>query len=191
MSDEHLDDDVQDLLSQLSAEVDLEIEDEIDRPHVEVPDFVDHSKQEEALKPIPLEIKLDNDPINDTSSIPPLTVDIALKAQQIDQVTKSILDDCARDREQAQTIIDTLMNDMQQSVAKNGNVYVPLVEQLIKAVELKSGINTNAIKIAETNVKLIAATKSAGNININNTSTSSVNASLAEILSQPFSSSDY
>lgn len=192
MSEEPLDEDVEALLDILSSDDEIEemIKDEPKGPKIEVPEFIDHHKQEEALKPIPIEIKLDNDVPSDISSAPALTVDVALKAQQIAQVTQSVLENCTKDRKQAQEIIDIIMADVKQSFDNNMKPNTMLIEQLIKAVEVKSGIDTNAIKIAETNVKLIAATKTGGGINISNNN-NSINASLSDILSQPFNPDEY
>ena len=197
MSDE-LDDDVRDLLNMLDSEAD-EVEADEAEPDVThntthkyvVPEFVAaETKTEEALKPIPIEVNLDNTPALDMPVVAPI-IDMAEKSRQVSQVTESVLADCTKDRQQAQDVIDMLMKTARDSIDKFGRVSAELAEQLIKAVQVKSDINANAIKMVDSNIKLIAATKSGNSININNTSTSSINASLTEILSQPHSDSDY
>jgi len=62
------------------------------------------------------------------------------------------------------------------------------VDALVKAVEVKAGINSTAVKMVEANVKLLAATQSG--IQINQQINTGASSSLEEILSDPIGDDD-
>jgi len=85
---------------------------------------------------------------------------------KMDIVTNEVLVSCKADRQEAQQIIDLFLSKINAATAAPpSRMYV---DGLVKAIEVKSNINMTAVKIMDTNAKMIAATK-AGIVINNNT----------------------
>ena len=101
---------------------------------------------------------------------------------RLDDTTEEILVACRSDRQEAQEVI----NICREAIEEAKNVGKPpsrmWVDGLVKAVEVKSGINTNAVKIIEANAKMLAATKAGIQIN---QQFNSGDSNLEDILSEP------
>lgn len=96
-----------------------------------------------------------------------LPVDIESYKEQLDVITNEVIDACRSDRQEAQEVIDDLrgrLNAIPNQAPK------ALVDGLVKAVEVKAGINQNAIKMMDTNAKFLASIRPM--INVNNSSAS-------------------
>jgi hypothetical protein len=88
---------------------------------------------------------------------PITTTDLLDKyGEQLETVTRQILDACRTDRQEAQEVISDLRDRLSNI---DGAPPRSLVDGLVKAIEVKSSINQNAIKIMDTNAKFIAASK--------------------------------
>ena len=108
--------------------------------------------------------------------------------QRMDDVTGEVLQACRSDRQETQDVINECQSAI--SIAKGKNVAPARmwVDALVKAVEVKAGINSTAVKMVEANVKLLAATKSG--IQINQQINAGVSSSLEDILSDPIGDDD-
>jgi hypothetical protein len=82
-------------------------------------------------------------------------------AEQLEIVTNEILTACRADRTEVQKLIDNFSDRLEHFT--DGPPPKSLIDGLVQAVEVKSGINLNAIKIMDTNAKFISATKSTSN----------------------------
>lgn len=176
-----IDDELRDLFNKLDDDDDEEISPAVTRP-------VEFANPEPALKPIPIEVQLDNVPVAQAEEAV-VPNDVAKKLKQLDEVTDNILKACADDRKQAQEAIDLIKGEIEGSIRNNNRPASSYVEGLIKAIEVKAGINLTAVKIMEANAKMLAATKAGTSLTVNN-SNSMASASLSELLSQPMSSMD-
>lgn len=87
-------------------------------------------------------------------------VELSRYQTQLDEVTAYILSACKSDREEAQEVIDDLRRRLNNISGETGPPPKALVEGIVNAVSVKSSINSNAIRIMETNTKFLAATKS-------------------------------
>lgn len=175
-----IDDELKDLFNKLDDD-----DEEIDHPASKPVEF---SNPEPALKPIPIEVQLDNIPAQ-ASEEPTVPNDVAKKLKQLDEVTDNILKACEDDRKQAQEAIDLIKGEIEGSLRNQSRPPAAFVEGLIKAIEVKAGINLTAVKIMEANAKMLAATKAGTSLTVNNNN-SMASASLSELLSQPMSSMD-
>ncbi len=147
------------------------------------------SEPEPALKPVEIvKVPLDNVP-PPQAEVPAPSLDVSKKMMQLEEVTDSILSACSDDRRQAQEAIDLIKGEICKNLEKDQRPPAAYVEGLIKAIEVKAGINLTAVKIMEANAKMLAATKAGASINVNNANTLS-NVSLTELLSQPISPMD-
>lgn len=94
-----------------------------------------------------------------------LPVDLEKYRDQLETVTTEVLNATRSDRKEAQDIIDLLRN----LVVNQGSApSKACVDGLVKAVEVKTNIYQNAIKIMEVNSKFLAATKPSMNFKQNN-----------------------
>ena len=130
---------------------------------------------------------LDSEPAN--INIEPLLTDQDIQKEvkvnvydkyldKMDAVTNEVLVSCKADRQEAQQIIDLFLSKIHAAtVAPPSRMYV---DGLVKAIEVKSNINMAAVKIMDTNAKMIAATKAG--IVINNNTQVNHSRELADIL---------
>lgn len=116
------------------------------------------------------------------------SVEIGKYLDKIDEVTDEVLQACRADRQETQDVINMMRNQCDMAHKNGSHPSKMYVEGLIKAVEVKTNINTNAIKMMESIAKMIAATK-AGMIMQNNNLTVS-GAELDDILSRQGPSED-
>jgi hypothetical protein len=140
-------------------------------------------------KPIEEPIRdLENKPaVEIVASAPPSApVDVKKYLDQLDLVTDEVLQSCRSDRQEAQDTINLIREEIAKDIAK-GLSPGRLLESLVTAVEVKSGINGTAVKMLETAAKTLAATKATlnvNNINVNgNAGEGSVDADLTKLLS--------
>jgi hypothetical protein len=164
MSD--IDDDLKNLLDQLD---DQDISEENSPP--EKPDIQDQSALHgtaTALRPIeePIRVQVEDQPNTEQ------TIAISKYLDKMDMVADEVLQSCRSDRQEAQEVIDMLRNQCQDAHARNQSPARMYVDGLVKAVEVKANINTNAVKVMEGVAKMIAATKSGLNIQNNNVTVS-------------------
>jgi hypothetical protein len=115
-------------------------------------------------------------------------VDIARYLDKMEGVADEVLQACRSDRQEAQEVINMLRTQCDQAHSKSQPPARMYVDGLVKSVEVKANINTNAVKVMEGVAKMIAATRAGLNINNNNVSVST--AELDEILSSTEISGD-
>lgn len=118
------------------------------------------------------------------------TVDLNKFVERYEVISKEILDCCRADRQEAQDAANLCRSQIDDILKTTNNPReVPriYVESLVKAIEVKANINTNAVKIIDSGAKLIASIKS--QININNTNNNlSVDKELSALLATPLDS---
>jgi hypothetical protein len=123
----------------------------------------------EALKPIEQPI-----PILDAIPNPPsinadvTPVDVQKMFKRMEDVTADVLQCAKDDRSQAELAIVMMKDAIDVAHAANKPASKTYVEGLIKAIEVKAGVNTTVVKIMEANAKLFAALKSGLQLQINN-----------------------
>lgn len=195
-----IDDDLKELLDQLDdADIELEPDQylhkelEQDSPSITA-DSIDTSEVEpsdsdtlpeldktNALRPIEDNRRYDSEHLKTESVDQEPVVDIARYLDKMEGVADEVLQACRSDRQEAQEVINMLRLQCDQAHSKNQPPARMYVDGLVKSVEVKANINTNAVKVMEGVAKMIAATRAGLNINNNNVSFSS--AELDEILS--------
>lgn len=137
--------------------------------------------------------KIDNEPKAPTTiEISSDTVDIHKYLRRLDDVTEDVLASCKADRMEAQGLINILREQVEVAVNTGVKLSTGIVESLVKAIEVKSNINTTAVKMIEANAKTLAATKSSINIQQNTVASSGGFdvSSLEKLLSQPMGEND-
>lgn len=82
-----------------------------------------------------------------------------------EDVTNDVLAACRSDRQEAQDVINIYKKAIEDAQNHNSPPARMWVDGLVKAVEVKAGINGNAIKALEANAKMLAATKAGTQIN--------------------------
>ena len=128
---------------------------------------------------------------NDSStSIQPEAVDITKYLRRLDDVTDDVLKACKTDRAETQDLINLLRDQVENSISTGSKISTGIIESLVKAIEVKSNINTTAVKMIEANAKTLAATKSSINIQQNTVSAGIDSSMLERILSQPLGEND-
>lgn len=115
-------------------------------------------------------------------------VDITKYHERLDEVTDEILKACRSDRQEAQDVIELLRLQIDDAINKSQSPQRMWVDGLVKAVEVKAGINATAVKIVEANAKMLAATRAGVNILNQNVNTGSED--LEEVLSRPMTEID-
>jgi hypothetical protein len=115
-------------------------------------------------------------------------IDVVKYHDRLDTVTTEVLTACRSDRQEAQDVIDLLRLQIDDAVNKSQSPQRMWVDGLVKAVEVKAGINATAVKIIEANAKMLAATKAGVNILNQNVNTGSQD--LEELLSRPLTDLD-
>ena len=195
-------DELQDLLDQLDDEEDVveQITDEIDRitedeaESIESESIADESDEEIdssiecALQPIDTrQIEEISTAIAAETPVAP-AIDVVKYHERLDQVTIEVLTACRADRQETQDVIDLMRLQIDDAVNKSQSPSRMWVDGLVKAVEVKAGINATAVKIIEANAKMLAATKAGVNILNQNVNTGSQD--LEDILSRPLTDFD-
>lgn len=165
-----IDDDLKDLLDQLDNPV-------VDESLRTSDGAAQVSK--DVLRPVD-EIRVINNEMPSSTGDPPV-VDIARYLDKMEGVADEVLQACRSDRQEAQEVINMLRNQCDVAHGRNQPPARMYVDGLVKSVEVKANINTNAVKVMEGVAKMIAATRAGLNIQNNNVSVSS--AELDEILS--------
>lgn len=204
MTDDN-DDELQSLLDQLDDDEDVvdQIEDEVSRiteGEVEVVDSesmvaesddsenVDLEPAECALQPVDTRQieEISTTIVAEVPTVP--TVDVVKYHERLDQVTIEVLAACRADRQETQDVIDLMRLQIDDAVNKSQSPSRMWVDGLVKAVEVKAGINATAVKIIEANAKMLAATKAGVNILNQNVNTGSQD--LEDVLSRPLTDID-
>lgn len=165
----------------------LDDEDQDIQPPVQKP--VEFTELEPAIKPEAIAVALDNVPLQAALPVEPIA-DLAKKMQQLEVVTDNILSACESDRAQAQEAIELIKGEIERNLQAQQRPPAAFVEGLIKAIEVKAGINLTAVKIMEANAKMLAATKAGTSVNVNTNNNNLSGVSLTDILSQPISPLD-
>jgi len=203
MTDEMEDDELQSLLNQLEDQDQLvdTMESEVDEPPVESekPLF---SEPEVTLRPeetgpppdglVATDARrFDAAPqsiIEERAEDIPVDNQLSKYMDRLDDVTEEVLAACRSDRQEAQDVINIYkkaIEDAQQAKHPPARMWV---DGLVKAVEVKAGINGNAVKVIEANAKMLAATK-AGTM-LNQQINIGDGAQLDDVLSQELSEDD-
>jgi len=204
MSD--IDDELRDLLDQLDdgEEIAEQLDDEISKITESEAEIIDSEDTEEgagddepegdissecALRPV------DTRQVSDVSttvvasnSVEAPIIDVTKYHERLDQVTTEVLAACRADRQEAQDVIELLRLQIDDAVNKSQAPQRMWVDGLVKAVEVKAGINATAVKIVEANAKMLAATRAGINILNQNVNTGSED--LEDILSRPITDID-
>lgn len=162
---------------------------------VELNDLFKQLDEASDKVPSSLEIKNISPQLADNANPAPLIiedegVDIKKYLRRLDDVTEDVLTACKSDRAETQGLIDLLREQVEMSITAGGKLSTGIVESLVKAIEVKSNINTTAVKMIEANAKTIAATKSSINIQQNSVTTGLDGSMLERILSQPLGEND-
>lgn len=204
MSD--IDDELRDLLDQLDdgEEIAEQLDDEISRITESESEIVDSEYTEEGVGDDDLEEDtsgecalrpVDTRQVSDISttvvasdSVETPAIDITKYHERLDQVTTEVLAACRADRQEAQDVIELLRLQIDDAVSKSQAPQRMWVDGLVKAVEVKAGINATAVKIVEANAKMLAATRAGINILNQNVNTGSED--LEDILSRPITDLD-
>jgi hypothetical protein len=106
----------------------------------------------------------------------------------MDDVTNEVLQACRSDRQEVQNVINTCQKEIEDAKAAKHPPARMWVDGLVKAVEVKGGINSTAVKMVEANIKLLAATKAG--VQINQQINAGGNVNLDEVLSEPLGDDD-
>ncbi len=125
-----------------------------------------------------------------TAAIEPEAVDITKYLRRLDDVTDDVLKACKADRAETQDLINLLRDQVENAIGTGSKLSTGIIESLVKAIEVKSNINTTAVKMIEANAKTLAATKSSINIQQNTVSAGIDSNMLERILSQPLGEDD-
>jgi len=78
---------------------------------------------------------------------------------KMDEVAEEVLGACRSDRAEAQDVINMLKSQCDAAHNVNKSPQRMYIDGLVKAVEVKADINSNAIKVMEGVAKMISATK--------------------------------
>jgi|10_taG_2_1085330.scaffolds.fasta_scaffold00044_62 hypothetical protein len=108
--------------------------------------------------------------------------------ERLDDVTDEVLAACRSDRQEAQDVIGIYKKAIEDALTAKAPPARMWVDGLVKAVEVKAGINGNAVKMIEANAKMLAATKGGGTFNQQINVGGSEN--LDDVLSQELSEDD-
>lgn len=193
--DDVLDEDLQELLDELDETEDAvdQMMEELDQQEDETDDGSEEFEElpdEEILRPVDIrELDVVTTPMESVPSAPVApTVDVVKYHDRLDQVTTEVLAACRADRQEAQDVIDLLRLQIDDAVNKSQAPQRMWVDGLVKAVEVKAGINATAVKIIEANAKMLAATRAGVNILNQNIQTGTED--LEDVLSRPLTEQD-
>jgi hypothetical protein len=96
---------------------------------------------------------------------PIVGIQITKYLDKLDDVTDEVLAACRSDRQEAQEVIGIYKKAIEDAVSISKPPARMWVDGLVKAVEVKAGINANAVKMIEANAKMLAATKAGSTLN--------------------------
>jgi hypothetical protein len=125
---------------------------------------------------------------------PPI-VDVRKQFEQMDHVVDEILQGVRADRQEAQDTITLIRNEIDKAIHGGHNPSRMYVDNLVKALEVKTTINMTAVKAMEAKAKLLAATK-AGIVVQNNNQVNNANLqggtdqNLMDVLANPIGEDD-
>ena len=214
MSDESLDEDLQDLLNQLDdhdefmptpAEIAGQVEQDVvheepeeepeEKPKISTEEMKNQKEgngelavpPETVLRPVDELLPTDARRLDiPAPSLIESEIDDAVNFQkyliELDGVTSEVLQACRSDRQEAQDVINLLRKEVTDAIKSNKPPSRMYVDGLVKAVEVKAGINATAVKMMDSVAKVLASTKSG--INIQNNSLNVSGTELDELLSQ-------
>jgi hypothetical protein len=197
-----MEDDLQSLLDQLSPEKDTNLWNDgvLDKSDTEgLAEIVESQDTANNITPVELvsvdEIGTKSSIIYADASQEEVAVDPKKYLRQLDDVTIEVLDACRSDRQDAQDIIAMLKGQIEISIQQGKSPSKTYVDGLVKAVEVKTNVNTTVVKMMEANAKMLAAMKISNgtNVQINNVTASGVtetDQSLERILDEPLTSED-
>lgn len=210
MSSENLDEDLQDLLNQLDdhdefmptpAEIAGQVEQDVvlEEPEEELKISTEEMKSpkegngelaiptETILRPVDELLPTDARRLDiPAPSLIESEIDDTVNFQkyliELDDVTTEVLQACRSDRQEAQDVINLLRKEVDDAINKNKQPSRMFIDGLVKAVEVKAGINATAVKMMDSVAKVLASTKSG--INIQNNSLNVSEGELDALLSQ-------
>lgn len=122
-------------------------------------------------------------------------VDIKKQFEQMDSVAEEVLQGTRADRQEAQDAINLMRTEIDKAITGGHNPSRMYVDNLVKALEVKTTINMTAVKVLEAKAKLLAATKAGISIQ-NNTQVNNANVQqggsddLVDLLSNPIGPED-
>lgn len=163
-----IDNDSQDVVEQMMTSIEFTNEQSLKQDTTEEPDPLDDAEdiQESefgaVMRPIrktPEEVARSMSTKPETEIAPILPIEIEEYKQQLDIVTKEVLDACRSDRQEAQEVINDLRTRLTACSGTSGPPPKSLVDGLVQAVQVKAGINQNAIKMMDTNARFLASIK--------------------------------
>lgn len=96
-------------------------------------------------------------PVDIQQNIP--TIDLQKHIDRLENLTDEILLACRNDRAETQEVINLLKKQVEDDHKLNKKLDRGAIDGLVKALEVKSNINTTAVKMIEANIKSIAAQK--------------------------------
>lgn len=181
MTEEMNDDELQGLLSQLDEKEDFVVdtmksESEVghscpkgEKGEIGEPGSNEEDSQEatESKLVVSDARKFENKPdeVQLSDEEPVVGVQISKYLDTLDDVTDEVLAACRSDRQEAQEVIGIYKKAIEDAVSASKPPARMWVDGLVKAVEVKAGINTNAVKMIEANAKMLAATKAGSTLN--------------------------
>lgn len=124
--------------------------------------------------------------------VPENPIDIKKYVQQLDLVTDEILQNVRNDRQEVTDYIILMRGRIEAAIAVGGDPPRMYVDNLGKALEVKTNISMTAVKAIEANAKMLAAMKPSTTIK-NNTlinNSSNTDSQLLELLSTPLGEED-
>ena len=197
-----MEDDLQSLLDQLNPDKDTNLwndgvlDDSDTKGLAEIVESQDATNNLTPVELVPVnEIGVKSSVAYADASLEEVAVDPKKYLRQLDDVTIEVLDACRSDRQDAQDIIAMLKGQIEISIQQGKSPSKTFVDGLVKAVEVKTNVNTTVVKMMEANAKMLAAMKisSGTNVQINNVTASGVtetDQSLERILDEPLTSED-
>lgn len=111
---------------------------------------------------------------------PSQVVDVGKHIERYESISEEILGSWRSDRTEAQGAIVVLRGLIDDTIAKGAQPSGTIMEVYVNAIKAKNDTNSNAIKVMENTIKLLAATKSS--VTINNTQNNTIVGDLDSIL---------
>lgn len=119
---------------------------------------------------------------------PSQVLDVQKHVERYESISEEIMGSWRSDRAEAQSAIVVLRGLIDDTIAKGAQPSGTIMEVYVNAIKAKNDTNTNAIKVMENTIKLLAATKSS--VTINNTQNNTIVGDLDSILSDTIRDDD-
>jgi len=138
-----------------------------------------------------IKASLDDDIPEDETLAPqdPL-VDIRRQFERMEAISSEVVDSSRSDRNETQGVIGVLRGEIDKAIAAGQTPARVNVEFLVKALEVKTSINTNLIKIIDATAKMLASTKASTILQTNVEVTNNNSAELQKALDEPLGPND-